>query len=306
MPDEIAEAFARFDAELRPAPDDLVEAHDLRRTVLQALPGDGRVLRTVDAGSFAHGTAVRRHSLVDVFVVLAGARPRSAARALDQLRSGLPADAVPAVVATSRVQGADSLVVERVGAPGIRLIPAFDAATAGSGSGPGAGASARVSSDPSDTLWVADASHRWVRHRPAARAVLLDRIDDDGSVRALIRLLLAWKHRQGVPISSYYLGTLAIRQALQQRSFSLLWDVCWIWEALASDGLVPAADPSSPSQVQLVRPAASIGRALEAQFPIERAASSARGAVNAFMDGDQERTAGFLEALFGPEFPAIA
>ncbi|WP_291056927.1 hypothetical protein [Herbiconiux sp.] len=305
MPDEIAEAFARFDAGLRPGPDDLVEAHDLRRTVLQALPADGRVLRTVDAGSYAHGTAVRRHSLVDVMVVLAGARPRGVGRAAELLRTALPAEAVPAVVATSRVVGGDSLVIERIGAPGIRLIPAFEAAPAGGGVG--AGPSARASSaGPSDTLWVADAAHRWVRHRPAARAVLLDRIDDDGSVRALIRLLLAWKHRQAVPVSSYYLETLAIRQALQQRSFSLLWDVCWIWEALAADGLVPAPDPSSPSQVQAVRPAASIGRALEAQFPIERAASSARSAVNAFMDGDQARTAGFLEALFGPEFPALA
>ncbi|WP_440710594.1 hypothetical protein [Herbiconiux sp. YIM B11900] len=301
MPDEIAEAFARYDAALRPAPGELVEAHDLRRTVLQALGDDGRVLHTVDAGSFAHGTAVRLHSLVDVIVVLAGPRPRGVARAVDLLRAALPAEAVPSVVATSRVLGGDSLVVERIGAPGIRLIPAFEAAATG------AGASARASSaGPADTLWVADAAHRWVRHRPAARAVLLDRIDDDGSVRALIRLLLAWKHRQSVPVSSYYLETLAIRQALQQRSFSLLWDVCWIWEALAADGLVPAPDPSSPSQVQAVRPAASIGRALEAQFPIERAASSARSAVNAFMDGDQARTAGFLEALFGPEFPALA
>lgn len=302
MPDEIDEAFARFDRAQRPGPDDLAEAREFRRIVLQALPDDAPVLRTVDAGSFAHGTAVRRHSFVDVIVVLAGARPRSVGRAVDVLRHSVPVEAMSALFANARVLGADSLLVERVGAPGIRLIPAYEAAAAGSG------AAARSASmgAPSDVLWVPDAAHRWVRHRPAARSVLLDRIDDDGSVRALIRLLLAWKHRQAVPVSSYYLETLAIRQALQQRSFSLLWDVCWIWEALAAGGLVPAPDPSSPSQVKAVRPAASVGRALEAQFPIERAASSARSAVNAFMDGDEARTGASLEALFGPEFPALA
>ncbi len=271
MSDEITDVFQRFDAQLRPTPQDLTLLA-ARRAAAVAVLMESRapVLRVVDTGSWAHGTAVRGRSALDLLVVLDGARPRSAARARDLLGAAHEPDA-----STGHE---------------VRLTPAYEVA------GPSA---------ESDLVVVPDASGRWVRHRPGARGVLLSRIDDDGSIRMLVRLLLAWKYRSAPALSSYYLETVAIRQALQQRSFSPLWDLCWIWEALSVDGLVPVADPATGHVTGAIRPAVSIAQAIESQFPVERAASSARGAVNAYVDGDLDRVGSYLHALFGDEFPAL-
>jgi hypothetical protein len=286
VPEQIADAFLTFAESVRPSTAEVDASTQLRNRIADSVVTEGRVLRMVDTGSFLHGTAVQGGSLFDVVVVLRGTKPKSLARSLELLHAVIPVDALSA--ATIRD---DSLVIERLGSPGVRLIPAYEAS-----GDPG---------DTADSLWVPDAGHRWVRHRPAARTVLLSRIDDDGSLGTLIRLLLAWKHRQQVAVSSYYLETVAIRQALQQRSFSLLWDLCWIWERLSTDALAPVPDLTSPSQTQPVRACATLGRAIEAQFPIERAASSGRGAIGAYMDGDLDATEAYLRALFGDDFPEL-
>jgi len=272
--DEIAEVFRAFDAQLRPTAGDRERVAAEKAAVVRALAGSGApVLRVIETGAWAHDTAVRGLSALDLVVVLDGARPRSAARARDLLGAS--------VTASQR---------DDTGTGGVRLTPAFEV--------PGPSAE-------SDLVVIPDSAGRWVRHRPGARGVLLSRIDDDGALRMLVRLLLAWKYRSAPGISSYYLETVAIRQTLQQRSFSPLWDLCWIWESLAADGLVPVADPSSPGGSRSIRPAASIARAIEAQFALERAASSARGAVNASLDGDLDRVGSYLQALFGEQFPPL-
>jgi hypothetical protein len=210
-----------------------------------------------------------------------------------------------------------SLVLERLGTPGLRLIPALESEHPDDvGEVAGAG-----------ELRVPDASGRWVRHRPVARSVLLSRLEGGGAggdgggggsgggvagdarggggVRALIRLLLAWKHRQAVPISSYYLETVALRQALQQDSFSVLWDACWVWERLRLDGLTRVPDPTSPDGRQGVRATATLAGAVAAQYPVERAATSSRAAVNAYLDGDLETSGAYLRMVFGSDFPGF-
>ncbi|MCS5713446.1 hypothetical protein NVV95_02635 [Herbiconiux sp. CPCC 205716] len=304
MPDDVAEATRSYGDALTPSSIVVDETKLLRSHVGKALLHSPRVRRMLDTGSFAHGTAVAGRSRLDCLVVLEGPRPRSLAKALDTLRAalvegagstGAPASALG--VFASRPENGDSLVIDRPGTAGLRLIPSYGA----TGGGAGAGASA----GEVETVWVPDAAHHWAPHLPGSRELLLSRIDDDGALRALIRLLIAWKHEQGVGISSYYLETIALRQALQQRSFSLLWDVCWVWERLANDGLVPLPDLTSPTGTQRVLPKASLGRSIEEQFAVERAASTARAAINAYMDGDTEQVARCLRALFGPGFPAV-
>ncbi|RFA19074.1 hypothetical protein B7R25_13260 [Subtercola boreus] len=136
--------------------------------------------------------------------------------------------------------------------------------------------------------------------RPGAREQLIARIDDgDAHLRTLIRLVLAWKHDNRVPVSSYYLETAVIRQALRQPSFNLLWDLCWLFEQTAQDDLMNLPDLSSPSQVQRVRAADTLGRRIEAQVPLDAAAAHARAAVNAYLDDDRGTVDARLTALFG-------
>jgi hypothetical protein len=289
--DRIIEAFQAFDSGLRPGAEELAAVRSLRGEVAGHLAGDAAVLGLVDGGSYLNGTAVHGWSVPDLFVLLdAATRPKPAVRLAALVQAVLPAD----LLVSARPDG--SLLLERIGTPGLRLIPALEAA----------GGSASTSDDAgAPAIRVPDAAGRWVPHRPAARSLLLDRLDDDGSVRLGLRLLLAWKHRQAVPVSSYYLETVAVRQALQQRSFSVLWDVCWIWERLRLEGLVRVPDPTAPDGKQAVRAAGSLAGAVEAQFPLERAATSARGAVNAYIDGDTDTATAYLRAVFGDGFPAL-
>ncbi|WP_368496502.1 hypothetical protein [Herbiconiux sp. A18JL235] len=294
MIDEVADALAGFAASLRPSEAEARAAAAVARALVAPLLADGLALSAVDAGSFAHGTAVAGSSLFDVIVVLRGSRPRSPAKALETMLAGLETSGSPAATVQS-----DSLVMTAdaaTGTPGVRLLPAYEHATGGGPDAPGATAAA---------VWVVDAARHWVLCRPAARGVLLSRIDIDGSVRELVRLLLAWKHRLDVPVSSYYLETVALRQTLQQPSFNRLWDLCWVWEALSDAGLVPVPDPSSPSLVQPVRAAPRLAGAIEAGYPVERAASSSRGAINAYLDGDAATASAYLRALFGDGFPEL-
>ncbi|GLK18950.1 hypothetical protein [Herbiconiux flava] len=296
MPDDVAEAIRSYGDALTPSSIVVDETRLLRAHVGGALLHSPRVRRILDTGSFAHGTAVAGRSRLDCLVVLEGSKPRTLPKAIDALRAalvegagstGAPASALG--VFASRLENGDSLVIDRPGTAGLRLIPSYEARDAGA----------------VDTVWVPDAAHRWVPHLPGSRELLLSRIDDDGALRALIRLLIAWKHEHGIGITSYYLETVALRQALQQRSFSLLWDVCWVWERLANDGLLPLPDLTSPTGTQRVLPKASLARSIEEQFAVERAASTARAAINAYMDGDAEQVGRCLRALFGPGFPGL-
>ena len=294
MVDEVADALAGFAASLSPSDAEVREGAAVARELVAPLLADGLALSAVDAGSYAHGTAVAGSSLFDVIVVLRGSRPRSPAKPLEAMLAGL----APAVARAAAVQS-DSLVVTagaQDGGPSIRLLPAYEHAAGGGPDAPGTTAAA---------VWVVDAARHWVLCRPAARGVLLARIDLDGSVRELVRLLLAWKHRLDVPVSSYYLETVALRQALQQPSFNRLWELCWVWESLTDAGLVPVPDPSSPSLVQPVRAAPRLAGAIEAGYPVERAASSSRGASNAYHEGDAPTASAYLRALFGDGFPEL-
>ncbi|MDF2443496.1 MAG: hypothetical protein JWR01_1699, partial [Subtercola sp.] len=149
-----------------------------------------------------------------------------------------------------------------------------------------------------------DAARRWVLNRPGAREQLIDRIDDS-HLRSLMRLLLVWKHVNRVPVSSFYLETAVVRQALRQPSFNLLWDLCWVFEQLAHDDLVGLPDLSSPSQVQKVRAANTLGRRIEAQGPFDDAAIHAREAVNAYLDDDRPVVDARLAELFGDSFASF-
>jgi hypothetical protein len=287
--DEIAEAFVAFAELLRPSGASVRASGARAEALITALLADDRVITASPTGSYAHGTAVSGASAFDVLVVLRNVRGRSLGRALGVL------DALAAEHAAAELRETTGDSVLLLGASGatLRLIPAYQP----SGD--------RRTDVPTGPVSVTDAARRWVAHRPGSREVLLSRIDADGSVRRLIRLLLAWKHHHAVPVSSYYLETAAIRQSLQQPSFSPLWDVCWIWESLADAGLVPLPDLTSPSQTQPVKPGPSLARSIEAGYPVERAASSARRAVNAYVDGDLDGANSYLAALFGPRFPVL-
>ena len=277
--------FRDFDSVVRATEAERGELLDLREGVVSSVLASGVALAAVDAGSFRRGTEVGGSSHWDVLVVLRTERRLSLAQAVAALR-----DAVSGQLADIET-GVDSIVA-RFGAAdptGVRLIPAIDVGSRAA----------------SDAVLVPDATRRWVAARPAARDALLDRIDTDGALRRLIRLTLTWKHRHAVPLSSYWLETAVIRQALQQRSFDPLWDLCWILEQAVDDDLSALPDPTSPTGSQPVRPAPTLARRIEVQYVVEAAARRVRDAVDAYLDDDMETVTTALRSLLGDEVPGL-
>lgn len=296
---QLEAVFRGFDEMTRATAAERAELEGLRDAVVAALLDSGMVVAAIDAGSYRRGTEIGGSSHWDVLAVLAPGRRVSLGQALDALRSAVPepvadmvavngaATAAGATVSTA----ADSLLARRSPADvtGVRIIPAIEAGTRAA----------------SDTVLVPDAARRWVAARPAARDALLDRIDTDGSLRRLVRLVLAWKHRFAVPLSSYWLETAVLRQALQQRSFDPLWDLCWILEQAVDDDLSAIPDPTSPSGRQPVRPAATLARRIELQYVVEAAARRVRDAVDAYLDDDTDGVIAALRDVLGQDVPPL-
>ncbi|MCU1481911.1 MAG: hypothetical protein JWQ19_2697 [Subtercola sp.] len=282
MLENIESVFRNFDESIRVSTDEKARLTQLRNHAVDVLAAEPRVLRVVDVGSYRHGTEVGGQSWFDVLVVLSG-KPTGPAKAAELVTDAVAplGDTGPWVVGAAPDDGP----------PGLRLVPAFEA-------------SASVSAAGGDVVVLADPAKRWVATRIGARETLLNRIDDDG-LRPLIRLVLAWKHRVRASMSSYYLETAVIRQALQQPSFSVLWDLCWTFEQLAADDLMTLTDISSPVPRQGVRAAASLARRIEGGYLVEPAAALLRSAVNASIDDDNEIVGDRLRAMFGPQFPAL-
>ncbi|AXH34957.1 hypothetical protein DVJ78_05625 [Humibacter sp. BT305] len=291
--------FRGFDEVTRATPAERAELEGLRDAVVAVLLDSGAAVTALDVGSYRRGTENGGSSHWDLLAVLAPGRRPSLGQALDVLRSAVPdgvADVVPVngaatAAGTTVGAGADSLLVRRTPADmtGVRVIPAIESGTRAA----------------SDTVLLPDAARRWVAARPAARDALLDRIDADGSLRRLIRLVLAWKHRFAVPLSSYWLETAVIRQALQQRSFDPLWDLCWILEQAVDDDLSAIPDPTSPSGRQPVRPAATLARRIELQYVVEAAARRVRDAVDAYLDDDADAVITALRDVLGQDVPPV-
>ncbi|UFS57463.1 hypothetical protein [Subtercola endophyticus] len=312
MLENIESVFRSFDESIRASTDEKERLVQLRNRAVDVLATEPRVLRVVDAGSYRHGTEVGQHSWFDVLVVLSG-KPTSAAKASELVAAavaplgdpetgGIGPGATGLGYAGLGDAGLDEIALGGAGRwavgaapddgpPGLRLIPAFEAPSS-------------ISAAGGDVVVLADPAKRWVATRIGARETLLSRIDDDG-LRPLIRLVLAWKHRVRASMSSYYLETAVIRQALQQPSFSVLWDLCWTFEQLAADDLMTLTDISSPVPRQGVRAAASLARRIEGGYLVEPAAALLRSAVNASIDGDNTIVGDRLRALFGPQFPAL-
>jgi hypothetical protein len=279
------EVFRDLDAVVRATDAERAELRDLRDGVVSSVLASGLALTVVDVGSYRRGTEVGGASHWDVLVVLRADRRPSLTQAVAAVREAVSDQAADVEV------GVDSLVARFASADptGVRLVPALDAGTRAA----------------SDAVLVPDATRRWVAARPAARDALLDRIDADGALRRLIRLALTWKHRHGVPLSSYWLETAVLRQALQQRSFDPLWDLCWILEQAVDDDLSPLPDPTSPSGRQPVRPAPTLARRIELQYVVEAAARRVRDAVDAVLDDDAEAVTAALRDVLGPDVPAV-
>jgi hypothetical protein len=96
-----------------------------------------------------------------------------------------------------------------------------------------------------------------------------------------------------------------LRQALQQRSFDPLWDLCWILEQAVDDDLSALPDPTSPSGHHPVRPAPSLARRIELQYAVEAAARRVRDAVDAYLDDDAEAVTAALRDVLGEDMPPV-
>lgn len=181
--------LSEYAGSLAPAGYDRAEASTRRSAVEAALRNSSlRVTSMFESGSWTHGTSIKARSDVDYMAVATGSRPFWPSSAL--------------ATAKEAVKGCDWKISDvRVSSPIIAITyysqPDLEIAPAWykeqvSGFG---------------VYWIAGRGDEWVLSAPGAHLAYVNKQNDRLSkkVKPLIRLLKAWKHNVGAPVSSFYL-----------------------------------------------------------------------------------------------------
>lgn len=161
-----------------------------------------KVTSMFESGSWSHGTAIKAKSDVDYMAVATGTRPAYPSTALADAKTAIKrADwwRISSVAASSPV-----VQIRYYTPPHFEIAPAW----------------------PKDTkrgyriYWIAGRGDEWVLSAPAAHLAYVNKQNDRLAkrVKPLVRLLKAWKHNVGAPVSSFYIEMRAAHYASGESS----------------------------------------------------------------------------------------
>lgn len=232
-----------------------------------------------ETGSLRHGTAVRGHCDADYFISLKGNRPADPRSSLTRVR-----DCLDNRFSYTKVGVRHPAVVCEFGGGDevIEVVPAYP--------------------DSEDSYWIPDPAGGWMRSAPKKHLNYVTQANNkhSGQIKHLARLLKAWKYRQNVPISSFYLEMRSAKRGFDESAIFLLWDMCLILEALDDNDLPAMNDPQHVNG--RINPCSGTSKRQEASSAVRTAARHARAARDA--QDDRRNHDGFnaLKRLFG-RFP---
>jgi len=239
-----------------------------RASVKAALEARLEVSRFLETGSFSHGTGVRNNSDIDLLVSLKG-DPST------PVRIRRPA------VAVEFGGGYETW----------EIIPGYIT---------GRGGRALVYDVPSPRVGGA-----WIDSAPDEHLTYVNEANkkpDKGDAKALARLMKAWKYYRNVPVSSFYLEMQAARYVRGIKTYIHVWDLCLLLERLHGNKLAAMNDPSNASG--RIRACSSDSTRADALSKLQRAASRARKALNAYKGSDEGDAFYYLDLLFNGKFPS--
>lgn len=241
-----------------------------------------------ETGSFAHGTGVRDHTDVDLFVCFSSSRPGSSDTALNWVQDALKGRFPNTWIHRSR----PAVVIEFAGGDEAwEVIPAF------------------LTNRGDTGVYVYDIpgpSTGWIDSAPREHLNYVTEINQvekiQGGAKKLARLAKAWKYYNNVPISSFYLEMRAAQYLKDEPSFVPVYDICRLLESLEGHGLASMNDPKRAAG--RFSACSSEPNKNEALSKLNRGAKRARKALDAYRDGKTDDAFLYLDLLFGDRFPA--
>jgi Second Messenger Oligonucleotide or Dinucleotide Synthetase domain len=237
-----------------------------------------------ESGSWTHGTSIKAKSDVDYMAVATGTRPRWPSSALE--------------AAKTAVKGCDWKINDvRVSSPVIGITyytqPDFEVAPAWFNK--------RISGF--DVYWIAGRGDEWVLSAPGAHLVYVNQQNDRLSkkVKPLVRLLKAWKHHVGAPVSSFYLEMRTAEYAAGETSIIYDIDLRRVFNSIVAAG---ARDMNDPAHIVGRIPAcASDEKRRRTVGMLSAALSNLRAADEAMSAGDRSAYWVAMRNVFGTDYP---
>ena len=282
MPDPTLSEYA---GDLAPAGYDRTEA-STRRKVIEAALFDSslRVTSMFESGSWTHGTSIKAKSDVDYMAVAVGPRP------------AWPSSALAA--AKTAVKGCDWKITDvRVSSPVIGITyyrqPDFEVAPAWY----------KERFNGFDVYWIGGRGDEWVLSAPGAHLSYVNQQNDrlGKKVKPLVRLLKAWKHNAGAPVSSFYLEMRTAEYAADETVIIYDVDLRRMMNDVLAHG---ARDMNDPARI--------VGRipACGSDEKRRRTLGMLRTAISYLRAADEAKTAGdrmgywlAMRSVFGDELP---
>jgi hypothetical protein len=255
-----------------------------RATIEQTLRSALEVVEIRETGSFGHGTGLRGVSDVDLLVALNYQQPIQPQTALQWVR-----DALKQRYPNSQVKTSSPTVVVPFanGAETFEVAPGFV-----------------VTRDPVTRYRIANPAGGWMETAPRAHQRYVTDADrsPQGGAKSLARLLKAWKHQNGVPISSFYLEMTAAQYMAGEPRFEPLSDLRDVFAILVSRQLRAIEDPTGHTGT--IAATSSVLTSIIASGQVQEGLRLARAADVARNSGQQLTAFGFLHELFKGDFPS--
>lgn len=282
MTDQTLDEYA---GTLAPAAYDRAEASTRRKVIEAALYSSSlRVTSMFESGSWTHGTSIAAKSDVDYMAVATGRRPMWPSSALASAKTA--------------VEGCDwKITGVRVSSPVIGITyyrqPDFEVAPAWY----------KEQVSGFDVYWIGGRGDEWVLSAPGAHLAYVSRQNDRLSkkVKPLIRLLKAWKHNAGAPVSSFYLEMRTAEYAAGESVIIYDIDLLRVMNTIVA---ADARDMNDPARIVGRIPAcASDDKRRSTLRMLRTAVSDLRDADAARAAGDREQYWLAMRRVFGSEYP---
>ncbi|MFF5146970.1 nucleotidyltransferase [Streptomyces sp. NPDC013157] len=283
MAKTVDQAFSELISNLTPTPTQFTAASKHRQEIESCLNSRLGIFRLFETGSLRHGTGVRNHSDSDFMVSLKGDRP-SSDTALARVKSALSARYPLTPVRVSR-----PAVVCKFWNGDVEVTPAYLRSTG-----------------EYFSYWIPAPGGDWIISSPDAHNKYVTEINTrpgiTGSAKHMARLLKGWKYFNDVPVSSFYLEMRAAEYISRQSTVVWVYDLCYLFEELQSQGLAAMNDPKRVSG--RINPCSSDYSKGVSLSKIESAAKRARRALEAYKNERPADAFSALNFLFNGKFPS--
>jgi len=289
MTRSIDDAFAELMRRLTPSANEKSAAWGLRKEVQHLLGKRFAIEAMFETGSLRHGTAVSGHCDADYFAILKSPQPVQSDSALSAIRDsfGFPFKYFY-VVKVRR----PAVVIARSGGPRLEVVPAYRAGVSGEW----------------DVFNIPAPGGNWMESSPRAHLSYVTHANERsplGRAKSLARLLKAWKYKNGIPMSSFYIEMRAAEYVNnygpQKKLIDIQSDFSFLMAELVEKELRPLIDPLCLGRgINACSSVESRSAALDA---MRNGADAAIRAVRAELNGDDVDAFRTWKGIFGASFP---